>query len=243
MVAHRRLSDRGVGEFRQDAPIQTPRRVALLARGPMVLVQNFVDEGAHHAKLRPGPRRIAVRRGQRIGQRLAHHAAADTELRGDTRDRADPELMLPTQLLEQIHFGFPVHARSPDSVGATVGLRDRGVGQNPSALLGQNSIAELPLACTTRALASIPSRNILLGSISAGVTAACMIVLPRRDVSTTGLPTLPLNDPTGWNGASSAARISSPASRPALWAGVCSITPLTKLRPCGPVRERMPMPG
>src|SRR3954454_19072048 len=63
MVAHRRLSDRGVGEFRQDAPIQTPRRVALLARGPTVLVQNFVDEGAHHAELRPGPRRIAVRRG------------------------------------------------------------------------------------------------------------------------------------------------------------------------------------
>src|SRR4051794_20128042 len=126
MVAHRRLSDRGVGEFRQDAPIQTPRRVALLARGPMVLVQNFVDEGAHHAKLRPGPRRIAVRRGQRTRQRPAHHAAGGTELRGDTPDRADPELMLPTQLLEQIHFGFPVHARSPDSVGATVGLRDRG---------------------------------------------------------------------------------------------------------------------
>src|SRR3954467_12399030 len=143
MIAHRRLSDRGVGEFRQDAPIQTPRRVALLARGLTVLVQNLVDEGAHHAELRPGPRRIAVRRGQRTGQRLAHHAAVDTELRGDTRDRADPELMLPTQLLEQIHFGFPVHARSPDSVGATVGLRDRGVGQNPSALLGQNSIAEL----------------------------------------------------------------------------------------------------
>src|SRR3954454_14633818 len=125
MVAHRRLSDRGGGEFRQDAPIQTPRRVALLARGPPVLVQNFVDEGGHHAKLRPGPRRIAVRRGQRTGQRLAHHAAVDTELRGDPRDRADPELMLPTKLLEQIHFGFPVHARSPDSVGATVGLRDR----------------------------------------------------------------------------------------------------------------------
>ena len=121
MVAHRRLSDRGVREFRQDAAIQTPRGVALLARGPAVLVQNFVDEVGHHAELRFGPRRIAVRRGQRTGQRLAHHAAVDTELRGDTRDRADPELMLPTKLLEQIHFGFPVHARPPDPVGATVG--------------------------------------------------------------------------------------------------------------------------
>ena len=37
-----------------------------------------------------------------------------TELRGYARDRADPKLMLPTELLEQFHFGFPVHKRAPD---------------------------------------------------------------------------------------------------------------------------------
>ncbi len=45
----------------------------------------------------------------------------NAELRRHTRDRADTELMLPTKLLEQIHFGFPVHARPPDPVGVTVG--------------------------------------------------------------------------------------------------------------------------
>ena len=38
-----------------------------------------------------------------------------------TGDRADTKLMLPTELLEQIHFGFPVHKRPPDLVGVTVG--------------------------------------------------------------------------------------------------------------------------
>ena len=30
------------------------------------------------------------------------------------------KLMLPTELLEQIHFGFPVHKRPPDPVAGTV---------------------------------------------------------------------------------------------------------------------------
>jgi hypothetical protein len=100
MIAHRRLSDRGIGEFRQDAAIQAPRGVALLARRPAVLLQNLVDEGGHHIKLRLGPRRIPMRRRQRTGQGLAHQAPVDTELRGNPRDRANPKLMLPTKLLE-----------------------------------------------------------------------------------------------------------------------------------------------
>jgi hypothetical protein len=34
-----------------------------------------------------------------------------------TRDRADTKLMLPTELLEQIRFGFPVHKRPPVQSG------------------------------------------------------------------------------------------------------------------------------
>jgi hypothetical protein len=53
--------------------------------------------------------------------RPAHHATMHTELRRHPRNRADPKLMLPTELLEQIHFGFPVHKRHPDLIGLTVG--------------------------------------------------------------------------------------------------------------------------
>ena len=34
--------------------------------------------------------------------------------------RADPKLMLPTELLKQFHFGFPVHAGPPDRAEVTV---------------------------------------------------------------------------------------------------------------------------
>jgi hypothetical protein len=57
-----------------------------------------------------------------------------------TGNRPDPKLMLPTELFEQFHFGFPVHKRHPDPIGITVGSRTGG-GQNWPALLGQNSIA------------------------------------------------------------------------------------------------------
>jgi hypothetical protein len=49
-----------------------------------------------------------------------HHATTNAKLRRDARDRADPKLMLPTELLEQIRFGFPVHKGNPDLIGVTV---------------------------------------------------------------------------------------------------------------------------
>ena len=64
---------------------------------------------------------ILVRRRNRTGKRLPHHPSVHAELRRNPRDRPDPKLMLPTELLEQIHFGFPVHARSPEPSGTTVG--------------------------------------------------------------------------------------------------------------------------
>jgi hypothetical protein len=41
----------------------------------------------------------------------------NTELRGNPRYRPDTEFVLPTKLLEQIHFGSPVHAKRPDLLG------------------------------------------------------------------------------------------------------------------------------
>ena len=125
MVAHRRLGDRGVGEFRQDPAIEAPRRVPLLARRATILVKHLVDEGRDRAQLRLGPRRVMLCRRQRSRERLAHQPPMNAELRGHARYRADPKLMLPTKLLEQIHFGSPVHERPPDPSGDRR-LRDRG---------------------------------------------------------------------------------------------------------------------
>jgi len=65
-------------------------------------------------------------RRQGAADRPADNPPMDTELRGYPRDRADPKLMLPTELLEQFHFGFPVHKRHPDPIGITVGSRTGG---------------------------------------------------------------------------------------------------------------------
>jgi hypothetical protein len=92
-------------------------RVALLTRRVTILVQHLVNEGRDRAELRLGPGRLGVFRRQRTGNRLAHQSPMNPEFRGDTRDRANPKLMLATKLLEQIHFGSPVHARPPDPVG------------------------------------------------------------------------------------------------------------------------------
>ena len=85
------------------------------------LVQHLVDEVRDRAQLRLAPFRVMVRRRQGSGDRPADNAPMNTELRGHTRDRADTKLMLPTELLKQIHFGFPVHKRPPDAIRVTVG--------------------------------------------------------------------------------------------------------------------------
>ena len=69
------------------------------------------------AQLRLGAFWVVVLRGQSSGQRLPHHPPVNAELRGHSRYRADAKFMLPTKLLEQIHFGSPVHARPPDPLG------------------------------------------------------------------------------------------------------------------------------
>ena len=62
-----------------------------------------------------------VRRWQRTGKRPANHTPMNIGLRGNASDRPDTKLMLPTELLEQIHFGVPVHKRPPDPIAGTVG--------------------------------------------------------------------------------------------------------------------------
>jgi hypothetical protein len=117
MVAHRRLRDRDVREFRQNAAIETSRRVPLFARRLTIRRQNTINERRDPAQLRLAAFWVAVLRRQRSGQRLAHNPPVNTKLRGNSRYRPDTKFMLSTKLLEQIHFGSPVHARPPDLLG------------------------------------------------------------------------------------------------------------------------------
>lgn len=117
MVAHRRLGDREIRDFRQDATIQPPRGMPLLARRLTIRGQNLINEHRDRAQLRLGAFRVVVLRRQSIDQRLANHPPVNAKLRSHSRYRADAKFMLPTKLLEQIHLASPVHARSPDTLG------------------------------------------------------------------------------------------------------------------------------
>ena len=121
VVAHRRLSDTRIRELRQDATVNAPRRVALLARRPPILVQHLVDERRDRIQLGFNPRGVAMPWRQRARNRLPHHPAMHAELRRHTGDRADTELMLLTELLEQFHSGFPIHSEPPGRTGQTLG--------------------------------------------------------------------------------------------------------------------------
>ena len=96
MVAHRRLSDRGVREFRQDATIQPTRGMPLLAQRLAIRGQNLINERHERAQLRLGAFGVVVLRRHGIDQRLAHHPPVNAKLRGNPRYRADTKFMLPT---------------------------------------------------------------------------------------------------------------------------------------------------
>jgi hypothetical protein len=110
-----------VRKLAQVPPMNAPGDVTLLAWRTVVVVERLVDEGRNQAELRFDVLRVMP------------------------RDRADPKLKLPTQLLEQCHFGVPVHERHSNPIAMIVGS-GTGVDQKWSALLGQNSVA-LPHAC------------------------------------------------------------------------------------------------
>ena len=95
--------------------------MSLLARRSLILIQHLVDERSDRSLFRFDPRAIPTRRRQRSGDRLPHHPSVHTEFRCNTGDRADTELMLLTELLEQFHSGDPIHSELPARTGETLG--------------------------------------------------------------------------------------------------------------------------
>src|SRR4051794_15098639 len=100
VIAYRRFRDRVARHLRQDAAINPTRRMALLARGLPVRLQNAVDEPCDRSQPRPGSLAVCANRRKRTVHCLAHEPAVDPKLPGDTLDRADPEFILAAQLLE-----------------------------------------------------------------------------------------------------------------------------------------------
>jgi len=74
--------------------------MSLLARSLPVRLQNAVDEPFDRSQHRLGALAVCANRGKRAVHRLTHEPAVDTKLPGDTLDRADPEFILTSQLLE-----------------------------------------------------------------------------------------------------------------------------------------------
>jgi len=100
VIADRRFRDRVARHLRQDAAINPTRRMPLLARSLPVRLQNAVDEPFDRSQHRPGSLPVCANRRKRAVHRLTHETAVNTKLPGDTLDRADPEFILATQLLE-----------------------------------------------------------------------------------------------------------------------------------------------
>jgi hypothetical protein len=100
VIAYRRFRDRVARYLRQDAAINPTRRMPLLARSLPVRLQNAVDEPCDRCQHRLGSLAVCANRRKRAVHRLTHEPAVNTKLPGDTLDRADPEFILATQLLE-----------------------------------------------------------------------------------------------------------------------------------------------
>ena len=122
MVAHRRFRDRVPRQLGQDPPMDPPRRVALLARRRRIRREDRIDERSNRPHHRLAAWAIATKRRQCALHRLAHHPAMNAELPRHTLHRADAELVLTAQLLEQFHLRSPVHTAPRTS---TAGRRTR----------------------------------------------------------------------------------------------------------------------
>ena len=72
----------------------------LLARSAPVRLQNAVDEPFDRSQHRLGPLTVRPISRNRTDHRLTHKPAMNSKLPGNPLDRADPEFVLATQLLE-----------------------------------------------------------------------------------------------------------------------------------------------
>src|SRR5262249_41552146 len=153
------------------------RGMTLLARRRAIGFQDRVNEG----RPRPDRRSLAwapLALGRlRARQRLAHHPPMHPELLRHRPDRAYPELVLPPNLLEQLHLGSPFHPSLRLSAGC---WSSRG-GANLTDRKGPNytiEITALVLAlCYGNAAATVAGGDILVVSQRGGTDERGALIL------------------------------------------------------------------
>jgi hypothetical protein len=101
------------------------RGVTLLARRLTVGLQDGVNEGSQRPDYRPFPLTLLARRRLGIRQRLTHHPPMHSELGRNSLDSPDPELIFPTNVLEQFHLRSPLHPKPPASLAGCSALPGR----------------------------------------------------------------------------------------------------------------------
>src|SRR5499427_3619973 len=91
------------------------RGMTLLARRRAIRLEDRVYKRAQRSDYRPAPFHLLALRWFRARQRLAHHSPMHPELVRHCPDRPNTELVFPTDLLEQLHLGSPLHPQPPAS--------------------------------------------------------------------------------------------------------------------------------
>src|SRR5215471_2111634 len=89
------------------------RGMTLLARRLAIRLEDRVYKRAQRSDYRPAPFHLLALRWFRARQRLAHHSPMHPELVRHCPDRPNTELVFPTDLLEQLHLGSPLHPLPP----------------------------------------------------------------------------------------------------------------------------------
>src|SRR5215469_406718 len=91
------------------------RGMTLLARRRAIRLEDRVYKRAQRSDYRPAPFHLLALRWFRARQLLAHHSPMHPELVRHCPDRPNTELVFPTDLLEQLHLGSPLHPQPPAS--------------------------------------------------------------------------------------------------------------------------------
>src|SRR3954447_25505302 len=205
MVADRRFRDRTSRHLGQDPLVNPPCRVTLLARSRRIRLENGIDERHNRFQGRLGARAIATQRRQGALHRLAHHPAMNAERPRHTLHRADPELVLAAQPLEQFHLRSPVQTTPRTSTAGrrTLGHTRRG-GPTFASTGGPSFDSEATprRGSTTSIAASAPTGTASVASRSAA-TGPCGATISSRPCGTACA--LSWRSLTGWLSSTAAA--------------------------------------
>src|ERR1700691_3458005 len=108
VAPNRAFPDLALRHLALDPLPNSVRRVALLPRRFLVVLQNLIDECYRHSQFPAGPLHLLSWRWQGTANRLSYHAPMYVQLLGDSGNRTDAKLVLSADLLEKLHLCSPI---------------------------------------------------------------------------------------------------------------------------------------